>query len=414
MKLLIRLATILLSVTLIAGLGIDAYLIWLNNSVPPAPAAPSVEIRSVQVGQVVSLAVDVRGKQVTRAELWNENQLLARETNPNPALADPWMVAWQWTPPAPGAYSLAARAFDQAGHYGASTLFEVVVPPRMRLIFSSNRGGKPAANGDAPSYGLYILTPDTRETVPFNPTVNEDRQASVSRTGTVAFAENRSGAWHILTRGLNAAETIDLTPDLASAQRPVWSPDGQRLAFEVTNGSATNIVVSDARGQNRVQVTGGDAYDGQASFSADGRRLVFAGQRGGQWDIYAVDASGQNLARLTGDGPVNWQPSWSPDGSRIAFASNKSGVSQIYVMPADGKAAPTRLTSFPSGAEQPAWSPDGNWIAFAAFTGEGEANDRRELYLMYAPQDQPPAEGRGLIRLTQNGFDDTEPEWIEQ
>jgi TolB protein len=418
--LLSRILTLILSITLIAGLGVAAFLVWSNLPTPP-PASPSVEFRSVEAGEVVTIAVDVHGDHVTRAELWSENQLLARETNPNPALSNSWTVAWQWTPPAPGVYPLAARAFDESGRYGASSLFEVVVPPRGRLLFSSNREGKPGPTASAPGsrqdqtgYALYAITATTRETTLFNPAKTEDRQPNVASARIVAFASNRSGAWHILTRPLNSAEVADLTPDLVSAQRPVWSADGQRLAFEVTISDTTSIFVSDARGRNRVQVTHGDGYDGQASFSPTGARLAFAGQRGGQWDIYAVDIDGSNLVRLTSDTAQDWQPAWSPEGSRIAFASNRSGISQIYVMPASDaqRGEAVRLTNFPGGAEQPAWSPDGNWLAFVAYTGEAEGVNRREIYLLYAPKDQAPAEGRGLIRLTQNSFDDTEPTWI--
>ncbi len=422
-----RIFALILSLTLIAGIGVIAFLVW-SNLPPPPPAAPSVEFRSVEAGEVVTVAVNVHGDHVTRAELWSENQLLARETNPYPALSNSWTVAWQWTPPGPGVYPLAARVFDDADRYGASSMFQVVVPPRGRLLFSSNREAKPGPTPSAPGgsqdqtgYALYAITANTRETALFSPAHpsdsegpggSEDRQPNVSNTQRVAFASKRSGAWHILTRPLNSAQVADLTPDLVSAQRPVWSADGQRLAFEVTISDTTSIFVSDALGRNRVQLTHGDGYDGQASFSPTGARLAFAGRRGGQWDIYTVDLDGSNLARLTSDPAQDWQPAWSPDGGRIAFASNRSGISQIYVMPASENGQAAQLTNFPGGAEQPVWSPDGSWIAFVAYTGEAEGVNRREIYLLYAPKDQAPVEGRGLIRLTQNAFDDTEPAWI--
>ena len=425
-----RILVIILSLTLLAGIGVAGFLVW-SNLPPPPPAAPSVNFRSVEAGALMTISADVRGDHVTRAELWSENQLLARETNPNPGLSNSWTVAWQWMPPAPGVYSLAARAFDEGGQYGASSLLQVVAPPRGRLLFSSNRDSQPAASSSQgqPKYSLYTIATDTLETILLSPAQSSDRQPNVSITRTVAFASDRSGEWHILTRPLTTTQVADLTPDLASAQRPVWSADGQRLAFEVTISNTTNIFVSDAHGQHRVQVTQGDAYDGQASFGPNGARLAYAAQRGGQWDIYARDIDGAKVDRLTNDTAQDWQPAWSPDGNRIAFASNRSGISQIYVMPnpesgsqgASGNGDPVRLTNFPSGAEQPAWSPDGNWLAFVAYTGaaqpqsptEGRGDvNQREIYLLYAPKDQAPVEGRGLVRLTQNAFDDTEPTWI--
>jgi hypothetical protein len=412
-----RILVIIFTITLLAGIGIAGFLVW-SNLPPLPPAAPSVVFHSVETGPVMTIAADVRGEHVTRAELWSENRLIAREMNPNPALSSSWTVAWQWTPPESGVYTLAARAFDEAGQYGASSSLQIVVPPHGRLLFSSNRSSKPTtpspSSPDQSGYALYTIATDTWETALLRTAPTADRQPNVSGTRTVAFASDRSGLWHILTRPLNADQITDLTPDLDSAQHPVWSADGQRLAFEITISNTTNIFVSDARGRNRAQVTQGDGYDGQASFSPNGARLAFAGQRGGQWDVYAVDVDGANLVRLTNDPAQDWQPAWSPDGSRIAFASNRSGISQIYVMTSSGTGDPVRLTNFPSGAEQPAWSSDGNWLAFVAYTGDAPGMNRREIYLLYAPKDQAPVEGLGLIRLTQNAFDDTEPAWIGQ
>ena len=432
MKFLSRLLTIVLTVTLLAGIGVAAYLLYSNLSVP-TPTAPTVEFRSVEVGDVVTIAVVARGERVVRAELWSEDKLLARDINPNPALTNTWPLAWQWTPPGPGVFSLAARAFDDAGRYGASSLFSVVIPPNQHLLFSSNRDGNPAlapsglplevptalsssanhsdTQSSRTSHALYSMAIKTRETTLFDTPRSEDRQPNVSRANVAAFASNRAGAWHILTRATDADQASDITPDLSSAQRPVWSADGQQLAFEVTISNTTNIFVSDAQGQNRKQVTNADTYDGQASFNPSGDRLAFAAQQGGQWDVYAVNLDGTNLTRLTTDAAQDWQPAWSPDGNHIAFASNRDGISQIYVMGSNGENV-TQLTDFPSGAEQPAWSPDGNWLAFVAYTGAAEGENRREIYLLYAPQGQALTEGRGLIRLTQNTFDDTEPAWM--
>jgi len=90
--------------------------------------------------------------------------------------------------------------------------------------------------------------------------------------------------------------------------------------------------------------------------------------------------------------------------------SNKSGIAQLWVMNTDGS-NPQQLTNIPSGADQPEWSPDGNWLAFVAYTGGGEGNDRRELYLLYAPPNATKPDERGMIRLTQNDKEDTEPTW---
>jgi TolB protein len=234
----------------------------------------------------------------------------------------------------------------------------------------------------------------------------------------LAFAAGKDNAWHILTRALDSTTTLDLTSDLAFARRPVFSPDGTRLAFEASDGAGhTNVFIASADGSNRAQITQASSYDGQATWSPSnpglplysgeaaraGTDLAIAVEQNNQWDIYTIRADGSNLTRLTSDPAQDWQPAWSPRGDKIAFVSNRGGTFQIYTMAPDGSSV-TRLTDFPVGAEQPAWSPDGRWLAFVAYTGDGQASQRREICLMMA-------DGRGLVRLTQNAWEDTEPTW---
>jgi TolB protein len=403
MSIFSKLITGILAFTLIGGIALVGVLAWLTISPPPSPP-PSIEFTSVEVGDIVTLAVTARGERVTRAELWAGDQMVAREVNPNPALSNPWAVAWQWQPPAPGVYPLVARAYDEAGNYGASNLFSVVIPPKAKLLFSSNRDG---------GHALYEMETATRATGLWQPPGSQNRQPAVSSNHTVAFVSNQNNAWQLVARPAQTPTLTVLTPNLQIAQHPAWSADGKWLAFDVTDANgATNLVLSDANGANQRPLTNTDAYDGQPSFNPTGDHLAFTMRQGNQSDIYTIALADGQLTRLTTNLAQEAMPAWSPDGARIAYVSNQSGIAQIWVMQADGS-NPQQLTNIPSGAEQPKWSPDGNWLAFVAYTGAGEGNDRRELYLLYAPATATKPDERGIIRLTQNDKDDTEPTWMQ-
>jgi len=98
---------------------------------------------------------------------------------------------------------------------------------------------------------------------------------------------------------------------------PVWSPDGQKIAFDA--------IVSESTGQHAV---------------------------------YVINTDGTGLTRLSGPDDDDSFPAWSPDGTKIAFSSQ----GDIWVMNPDGSGR-TRLTTAASKEWAPVWSPDGTKIA---------------------------------------------------
>jgi Tol biopolymer transport system component len=101
-------------------------------------------------------------------------------------------------------------------------------------------------------------------------------------------------------------------------------------------------------------------------------RIAFISTQDGNPEIYTVNPDGSGLTRLTYSDGADIAPAWSPDGTRIAFGCGigpaGSGVitvgsSDICVMDADGRGL-VRLTNDPVSDGEPAWSPDGGQIAF--------------------------------------------------
>ena len=162
-----------------------------------------------------------------------------------------------------------------------------------------------------------------------------------------------------------------LLGDFGKLKWPVWSPDGDRIAFSTLVGigsdATQHIYVINADGSGRTQVTDGDSGNGTPAWSPDGRRLAFTrtaeipsttpGTR--QYDRYLVvaDADGSNETSLLQGGAYDEAPSWSPDGRRIAYGSNGS----IWIMNADG--TDSRAVTSADTRRGASWSPDGNRIA---------------------------------------------------
>lgn len=154
----------------------------------------------------------------------------------------------------------------------------------------------------------------------------------------------------------DGSESMLVTPAGTLGGRPVWSPDGSRLAFlvgeHVTDFSPRGALwVANADGSGR-RLLADDA--GNLSWSPDGARIAFTGGLG----VHVVRVADGQVVRLgTGTGGA---PSWSSDGTQLVYAeASLSGLS--IVDSADG--SPIRKLEI-TGADAPAWSPDGTMIAF--------------------------------------------------
>jgi len=179
-----------------------------------------------------------------------------------------------------------------------------------------------------------------------------------------------------------------------------WSPDGARLAAE----TLYDLVIVPAD-YSRIQVKG-DGLRGvtlpdaqNPSWSPDGRQLVF--EKGD--DLYRAGATGSGVTRLTDTPEHEYGPAWSPDGQEIAYLSrarSNSDMGHPYVMNADGSEA-RRLRAVP--ADLLAWSPDSTRLAFYSNRGSG-LGVNGEIWVMNR-------DGTGLTLLTDHPAFDGWPSW---
>ncbi len=166
--------------------------------------------------------------------------------------------------------------------------------------------------------------------------------------GWIAFRSNRNGGELYYIMKPDGSEQQPASMDLIQKmnelyQQQQWSPDGQQLLYvqQVSEQASTNIfkVRSDlpATWDRDIMLTDyiGTEYD--PVWSADGQMIAFVSNHTGNDEIWTMDAEGGNHRQLTSNG---WQwdkhPSFSPDGTQIVFYSNSSGARQVWSMNVDG------------------------------------------------------------------------------
>jgi Tol biopolymer transport system component len=239
--------------------------------------------------------------------------------------------------------------------------------------------------------------------------VNEENyipQASVSRTGVLAYAPGPAGNFFrklFLVNRKGVEQKLDLPPK--DYIDPAFSPDGKRIAlvtrsvqqlevFDRDSGSVTSLATNFSNfaptwapdGKNLLL----DAYDasrqrGVYRVAADGSSEPQLLRTISQTS-HITSIAGDNAAVMVSDPVTNtdlWllsmhapydmrpfkrtpaverQGALSPDGSWMAYASNESGRSEIYVEPVPGPGGRRQLST--EGGSQPRWVRDGREIIY--------------------------------------------------
>jgi Tol biopolymer transport system component len=146
---------------------------------------------------------------------------------------------------------------------------------------------------------------------------------------------------------------------------PVWSSDGERLAFASNrSGSINTFWMPVDRSAPAEQLTKTDSWTSPLSWSPDGRTLFVQDQHA---------ATGLDISRLSRDGERTLRPllhtpanetaaRLSPDGGWIAYQSDESGRNEVYVAAYPGPGGRSQVSV--DGGTDPAWSRDGRELFY--------------------------------------------------
>jgi serine/threonine-protein kinase len=136
---------------------------------------------------------------------------------------------------------------------------------------------------------------------------------------------------------------------------PVWSPDGQAVAFVV---AGTGVAALAADGSERAPQPWRAGAFAPHVWSSAGELIL---QRA-SGDILATAAAPTGELRdVVASESSEFDPALSPDGRWLAYASNRSGQNEIWVQ-AYPAGVPVRLSS--TGGYEPLWSADGREIFY--------------------------------------------------
>ncbi|MFN2385491.1 MAG: hypothetical protein ABR576_04290 [Thermoanaerobaculia bacterium] len=162
-------------------------------------------------------------------------------------------------------------------------------------------------------------------------------------------------------------------------------------------------------------VTRGNSVDRQPIYSPDGEWIAFSSTRSGNIDIWQVHRKTKSVRRLTSDPADDWDPGFTRDGKSLLFSSNRGGHFEIWLADADGRRA-RQLTRDGVDAENATATPDGEWIVYASGNPEKRGlwkirNDGSQpVHLLAAPALHPEVSPDGSLVLYHTLAD---PGWTE-
>jgi len=202
----------------------------------------------------------------------------------------------------------------------------------------------------------------------------------------------------LLATGAGAEEAV-------FPRRPAISPDGSTVVF-TSQGDLWRVAAEGGRAE---RLTAHPAYERDPVFSPDGQWLAFASDRAGSYDVYVMPASGGRPERLTFAPGTDLPQDWSADGRMVYFASSRPwrypARDQIQQVPMAG-GTPTRL--FDLFAGEVAVHPEGRQhlltIGADLFGRVGYRGTYQPDIWLHVPGQQPERLTDGL------GFD-TDPMW---
>ncbi|HEV2438964.1 MAG TPA: LpqB family beta-propeller domain-containing protein [bacterium] len=193
--------------------------------------------------------------------------------------------------------------------------------------------------------------------------VSAGAAARPAAKGELAFTGADHGVPQVFVIGADGSERRRLTDAPAGSTTPVWSPDGQQIAFVRRSGGNSQLYITDARGGSLRALTSGAGRAASPSWSPDGRQIVFAAARDGPSQIAIVRSDGGGRRNLAPSPRDQVAPAWSPDGHLIAFLTKASaGYLELYVAGADGRnlrQVPTPVPSLQPDVTEFVWLPDG-------------------------------------------------------
>jgi serine/threonine protein kinase/Tol biopolymer transport system component len=191
----------------------------------------------------------------------------------------------------------------------------------------------------------------------------EDTGARFSPGGTmIAYSLTRNGQSNIWTKQAPDGKPNQVTDGKWDYYNPIWSSDGQRIAFLSNRDNQKAIWMMPFSGGELKYIK---AFEGAGinllNWSKNGEKIYYQER----FNVFSLDIASGQTTQLTDFDSINRALffSISPAEDRIAYSAGPNERLHIFVIPIGGGPA-VQVTNDEASDEYPLWLPDGNRIIY--------------------------------------------------
>jgi Tol biopolymer transport system component len=154
-------------------------------------------------------------------------------------------------------------------------------------------------------------------------------------------------------------------------------PDGRRVAisFDDDRDGRSSVWTLASDRQVLTRLTFAATHDRDPVWSSDGQRIAFASSRRGSYALYvkATTGSATEEELLASDDDL-WPEDWTSDGRFIAYKRGRATTStDVVLLPMAGDRMPIPVAESPAAEHGARFSPSSRWVAYvSAETGREE------------------------------------------
>lgn len=190
---------------------------------------------------------------------------------------------------------------------------------------------------------LHLLNADDPSSPPLDPIYTNVEHFIWSPNGQIlAYSGKVAGQLNTYLFDLRNNQKVQLTA--TGSHRPIsWSPDSQFLALESSNdGYETSFIeIIEVATQQSMSLTTGELCEARPVWSPDGQKIAYLRQSTPEvdkdnWDLFIIDrATGQSYLLASTPDMMEYGLTWSPNGQQLAVTSWRLSDGNVLVFAID-------------------------------------------------------------------------------